>query len=181
MNTARYRLDRLPTPVGDMLIVQDGCGRLCALDWEGYAERMQRLLQRYHAAPPRLSAGDGHGPVLDGLRRYLAGDLHAIDELEVDTGGTPFQQRVWRELRTIPCGETITYGQLAARVDRPKASRAVGLANGANPVCVVVPCHRVVGADMNLTGYGGGLARKRWLLMHEGLDVPALTAQDPIR
>ena len=82
--------------------------------------------------------------------------------------GTPFQRAVWAALRRIPAGETLSYGQLAAQIGKPKAVRAVGLANGSNPVGVVVPCHRVIGADGSLTGYGGGLPRKLWLLEHEG-------------
>src|SRR5262249_24110328 len=102
------------------------------------------------------------------ISRYFAGELSAIDALPVETGGTPFQRDVWSALRNIPCGRTISYAQLAAIIGRPKAVRAVGLANGSNPIGVVVPCHRVIGADGSLTGYGGGIERKRWLLRHEG-------------
>jgi methylated-DNA-[protein]-cysteine S-methyltransferase len=101
------------------------------------------------------------------MRAYFAGNLTAIDDLPVATGGTDFQRQVWRALRQIPCGETISYGELARRIDRPAAVRAVGLANGSNPISVVVPCHRVIGSDGSLTGYGGGIERKRWLLTHE--------------
>jgi methylated-DNA-[protein]-cysteine S-methyltransferase len=104
----------------------------------------------------------------------LAGDLLAIDRVPVRTGGTAFQREVWAALRTIPAGKTISYGMLAARLNRSKAVRAVGAANGANPVGVVVPCHRVIGADASLTGYGGGLERKRWLLEHEGVRLSEL-------
>src|ERR1700736_2299279 len=103
------------------------------------------------------------------MRRALAGDLSAIDKVPVKTGGTAFQREVWAALRTIPAGKTVSYGALAAQLERPKAVRAVGLATGANPVGVVVPCHRVIGANASLTGYGGGLQRKRWLLEHEGV------------
>jgi len=91
----------------------------------------------------------------------------SIDHLRVATVGTPFQQRVWAALRTIPCGETMSYGDLARRIGQPSAVRAVGLANGANPIPIVVPCHRVIGASGQLVGYGGGLHRKQWLLAHE--------------
>jgi methylated-DNA-[protein]-cysteine S-methyltransferase len=101
------------------------------------------------------------------LSAYFDGELSAIDRLTVATGGTEFQKSVWRALRAIPCGETISYATLAERVGRPKAVRAVGHANGDNPVSVVVPCHRVIGTSGSLTGYGGGIARKRWLLAHE--------------
>ena len=100
------------------------------------------------------------------LRAYFAGELRRF-ELPLAFGGTPFQQRVWRTLCEIPYGETISYGELARRIGRPTASRAVGLANGQNPISIVVPCHRVIGANGSLTGYGGGLERKRWLLAHE--------------
>ena len=102
------------------------------------------------------------------LQRYFAGELAAIDTLPVQTGGTAFQREVWRALREIPCGGTVSYAELAERIGRPTAVRAVGLANGSNPVGIVVPCHRVIGANGSLTGYGGGIERKRWLLEHEG-------------
>ena len=92
------------------------------------------------------------------------------------TGGTDFQRHVWRALRAIRCGTTVTYGALAQRIGRPAAVRAVGHANGANPISIVVPCHRVIGADRSLTGYGGGIARKRWLLIHEGALLADLRA-----
>jgi methylated-DNA-[protein]-cysteine S-methyltransferase len=167
-----FRLDRLDTPVGEMLIVQDDRERLRALDWKDYADRMAGLFDRYYGkGKVELTDGDGSGRVVEALRHYIAGDVHAIDDLEVEAQGTAFQQRVWRELRRIPCGETRSYGELARRIGKPRASRAVGLANGANPIGIVVPCHRVIGADRSLTGYGGGLERKRWLLEHEGVKV----------
>jgi methylated-DNA-[protein]-cysteine S-methyltransferase len=107
------------------------------------------------------------GAIDDALDRYFAGDVRALDAVEVRPVGTAFQQAVWAALRTIPPGATTSYGGLAAALGRPGASRAVGLANGANPIAIVVPCHRLVGADGSLTGYGGGLERKRWLLDHE--------------
>lgn len=108
------------------------------------------------------------------VRAYFYGDLAAIEDLPVRFDhGTPFQQEVWHALRTIPLGETISYAELARRVGRPSAFRAVGSANGQNPVAVVVPCHRVIAADGTIGGYGGGLDKKRWLLAHEGVVVPA--------
>ena len=109
----------------------------------------------------------GAGAVSAALEAFFAGRLQAIDAVAVHTGGTAFQRRVWAALRAIPAGTTTTYGRLAAALGQPTASRAVGLANGANPVVIVVPCHRVIGADGTLTGYGGGIERKRWLLDHE--------------
>lgn len=100
---------------------------------------------------------------------YFAGDLAAIDTIPVATGGTSFQRDVWAALRTIRAGTTLSYGALARQLGHPKAVRATGMANGANPVAIVVPCHRVIGSDGTLTGYGGGINRKRWLLAHEGV------------
>jgi len=91
-----------------------------------------------------------------------------IDSVPVMTAGTEFQRTVWQQLRQIPCGEIITYGELAKRIGRPTASRAVGMANGSNPISIVVPCHRVIGSQGALTGYAGGVQRKAWLLKHEG-------------
>jgi methylated-DNA-[protein]-cysteine S-methyltransferase len=101
------------------------------------------------------------------LARYFKGDLGAIEKLEVANGGTAFQRKVWKALRAIPAGRTTSYGALAKALGLPQAARAVGLANGANPIAIVVPCHRVIGADGSLTGYGGGMRRKEWLLAHE--------------
>ena len=114
-----------------------------------------------------LEAAQNPSGLTEAISRYFAGDVGVIDRLPVETGGTPFQQAVWRALREIPCGSTTSYGKLAERIGRPAAVRAVGLANGANPIAVVVPCHRVIGSDGSLTGYGGGIERKRWLLDHE--------------
>src|SRR5262245_31790233 len=107
-------------------------------------------------------------PVRDRLKAFFAGDLEAIDKIEVESAGTPFQRKVWSTLRKIPAGKTWTYTQLAARAGKPAAIRAAGAANGLNPISVVVPCHRVIGRDGSLPGYGGGLPRKEWLLTHEG-------------
>jgi methylated-DNA-[protein]-cysteine S-methyltransferase len=165
--TLALTLDRLETPVGELLVVADSEGRLRAIDWSDYEDRMRRLLRlHYGAAGYRLELGRAGATAA--LAAYFAGALAAIDGLAVATGGTPFQRRVWAALREIPCGETISYAVLARRIGHPAAIRAVGLANGANPVSVVVPCHRVIGAGGALTGYGGGLARKSWLLAHEG-------------
>src|SRR5690606_33432318 len=115
------------------------------------------------------------------LRAYLAGDLLAIDTVPVRMAGTPFQQRVWDALRRIPAGTTVSYGELASRIGAPTASRAVGMANGANPIPLVVPCHRVIGANGKLTGFGGGMERKRWLLAHEAVNAPPPEASAQLR
>ena len=109
--------------------------------------------------------------VIDQLESYFAGSLQRFD-LPIELHGTPFQRRVWAGLQDIPFGSTSSYGALAQRIGKPGASRAVGLANGRNPIAIIVPCHRVIGADGTLTGYGGGLDRKRWLLDHERKELP---------
>jgi len=168
-----FRLERLPTPTGDMLIVTDAQGALRAVDWDDHRDRLERLL-RLHYGKDAVALSEESGPptaARRALEAYFDGDLRALDGLPVETGGTPFQRQVWAALREIPIGQTLSYGQLAAGIGRPRSVRAVGLANGANPVGVVVPCHRVIGADASLTGYGGGLERKRWLLRHEGISL----------
>jgi methylated-DNA-[protein]-cysteine S-methyltransferase len=120
--------------------------------------------------PPPEGARPGRlgRPIAARIRAYFAGDLHALDDIPVAPAGTPFQLRVWAALRRIGAGETRSYQELAASIDAPTASRAVGAANGRNPISLVVPCHRVIAADGRLHGYGGGLWRKQWLLQHEG-------------
>jgi methylated-DNA-[protein]-cysteine S-methyltransferase len=162
-----FTLARLPTPVGTALVVSDPRGRLRAFDWEDYEPRLRRLLRRHYGEGVELRDGPAPAAIAEALAAYFAGNLSALDRLETATGGTGFQREVWAALRAIPPGRTVSYGELAARLGRPKAVRAVGLANGANPVGLVVPCHRVVGARGELTGYAGGLDRKRWLLQHE--------------
>lgn len=159
-------LSRHGSPLGALLIVTEGAA-LRALDFADFAERMHRLLAR-HYGPVALAEGATPPAIAAALDAYFAGDLAALDALTVATNGSDFQRRVWAALRTIPAGETLGYGTLAARLGQPGAARAVGLANGANPIGIVVPCHRVIGASGALTGYAGGVARKRWLLAHEG-------------
>ncbi len=163
-----FVLGRIPSPVGTILLVVDGDGRLRALDFETHEARMRRLLGRHYGGHGyALRDGAAPGVVAAGLAAFFAGDLAAVDALDVATNGSPFQRRVWTALRAIAPGTTTTYGALAGALGQPTAARAVGLANGANPIAIVVPCHRVVGADGSLTGYGGGLERKEWLLAHE--------------
>jgi len=169
--TVQLWSERLTTPIGVLVLLRDDDGRLRALDWEDFAARMTRLLRLHYGAAGftvRADGGAGASDAALSLRRYFAGDLAAIDDVAVATGGTPFQRRVWQVLRTISAGTTISYAELARRIGQPTACRAAGHANGANPVGIVVPCHRVIGSDASLTGYGGGVERKRWLLAHEG-------------
>lgn len=163
----RFYEDSAITPLGEAVILVDEAGVLRALDWSDYRERMLRLLRQQYAGlvtlERRSNAGGVMAPVLD----YFGGDLTAIEQVAVETGGTDFQRAVWAELRRVPCGQTVSYRELAQRIGKPEACRAVGAANGANPVGIVVPCHRVVGRDGSMTGYAGGLERKQWLLRHE--------------
>jgi methylated-DNA-[protein]-cysteine S-methyltransferase len=161
-------IDRIDTPIGELLLAADGAGKLRALDWTDYEDRMLRLL-RLHYGKNGYTLVPTHNPygLRDKMESYFAGEIQAIDDIEVETAGTPFQRSVWKQLRNIPGGSRISYGKLAEQIDRPTAVRAVGLANGSNPIGIVVPCHRIIGANGSLTGYGGGLDRKKWLLDHE--------------
>ena len=131
---------------------------------------MMRLLAR-HAPGARLVPGRAPEAVRAAVQAYFGGDVRALDAVVVKTGGTAFQRAVWAALRAIPAGQTRSYGQLAVSIGAPKAVRAAGLANGQNPIAVIVPCHRVIGANGTLTGYAGGVERKRWLLRHEGVAI----------
>lgn len=167
-DTLRLLTDRLATPIGELVLICDEEGRVRATDWTAYDQRLHRLLAR-HYGEGNFTLTPAHNPfgLASAMAAYFDGDIHAIDALPVATEGTAFQKSVWQALRGIPAGQTISYSDLARRVGKPAAVRAVGLANGANPIGVVVPCHRVIGANGSLTGYGGGLERKRWLLDHE--------------
>jgi methylated-DNA-[protein]-cysteine S-methyltransferase len=162
----QFFIETFPTPTGTMLLLTDEEQTTRSLDWEDYAPRMHQLL-RLHYGQVQLEPKAGSSPARRAIEAYYEGDPTAIDSLPVKTAGTEFQREVWTALRTIPTGETTTYGSLAASLGRPKAMRAVGMANGSNPIGIIVPCHRVIGADKTLTGYGGGIERKRWLLRHE--------------
>ena len=157
----------VPSPVGVWSLAASPRG-LCLLhggaDWDAFGVELQRRF-----GPVSLADANDPLEAVSRLDAYFGGELAAIDRLPVDLGGTEFQQAVWTALRRIPPGRTSCYSDLANAVGRPTATRAVGAANGANPVAVVVPCHRVIGKDGSLTGYGGGLERKAWLLRHEGV------------
>ncbi len=177
LQTAKVR-----TPIG-VVVLHAGEAGLCALDFEDSCSRLGRWLERRFGALTLEEARDPAGAVT-ALTAYFDGEVHALDALAADTGGTPFQRRVWEALRTIPPGATWSYTDLARAVGAPRAVRAVGAANGGNPVSLVVPCHRVIAADGTLGGYGGGLERKRWLLTHEAAAVraalPRAAAQEAI-
>ena len=159
-------IDTIESPIGQISIVVDD-DRLCAVDFADYQARMMKLLARRYRSVELVPQSNPLG-LAARLQAYLAGDPIDLNEIPVRMGGTAFQQQVWRKLTEIPVGEVWTYGQLAKSLGQPTASRAVGMANSLNPIAIVVPCHRVIGAQGKLTGYAGGLDRKRWLLQHEG-------------
>ena len=162
----RFRLEMIETPLCELLLVADERGAVRALEFGTDEARLRRLLQK-HYGEFELVGGGAPAAVKRAIGNYFDGKLNALDAIHVETGGTPFQRKVWKGLRAIPVATTISYGELAANIGEHGASRAVGAANGANPVAIIVPCHRVIGADGTLTGYGGGIERKRWLLEHE--------------
>ena len=174
-------IDRLGTPIGVALLAVDEGGYLRAFDWEDYGDRMTRLLARFSGGASTTTTGAAPAAVRRAIADYFEGALTALEGVPWRTGGTDFQLKCWAALCAIPAGSTSSYGQQAVKIGKPNAMRAVGLANGCNPVGVIVPCHRVIGANGSITGYGGGLARKRWLLRHEGADfrddVDALEAR----
>ena len=159
-------LDRVKTPIGDLMLVADAHGALRMLEFHDKPERWRPAFKRRFDGAAFTEKTNPFG-LARKLTRYFAGDLAALDEIETAAQGTDFQRACWKNLRRIPAGTTTSYGALAKKMGKPAAMRAVGLANGANPIAVVVPCHRVIGSDGSLTGYGGGLERKQWLLDHE--------------
>ena len=161
--------EQVETPIGPLDLVV-GDRDVCLFEFERGRRRVeQQLTARFG----EVELGDARNTLgyADRIRAYFEGELTALDEIPVDPGGTTFQGLVWSELRRIPVGKTRSYAEVARAIGRPTATRAVGAANGQNPVAVILPCHRVIGADGTLTGYGGGLDRKRWLLRHEGVVV----------
>lgn len=176
MRTETCFADRIPTPLGDVWAVIDAEGALVQLDFEGgrNAPANRDELTRLYRTRGLALEWDAAAlcSVAEALRAYFRGDAKAL-ELVSAPEGSAFQKQVWSELRRIPFGHTISYGELARRVGRPGAARAVGRANATNPVSLVVPCHRVIGANGTLTGYGGGMERKEALLRHEGALIPS--------
>ncbi|MFM9888574.1 MAG: methylated-DNA--[protein]-cysteine S-methyltransferase [Burkholderiales bacterium] len=165
----RLRYDEVPSPIGKILValLDD---QLAALDFEGHGDRLHRLLERrfgqYVLSNERNPAG-----ISIAIGAYFDGELNALQNTSLRSNGSPFQERAWRALRTIPPGQCATYAEQATKIGAPKAARAVGHANAQNPIAIAIPCHRVIGASRSLTGYAGGLDRKRWLLTHEGADL----------
>jgi len=163
----RFAYHRIDSPLGTILAVTSE-GALHALDFHDHIDRLRRLLQTHYGAVELIEAHDGLG-LRARLARYFDRDFDAFVGLPLQTNGTAFQKAVWTRLLAIAPGTTATYGEIARELADVSASRAVGLANGSNPIAIVVPCHRVIGANGKLTGYGGGLHRKEWLLRHEGV------------
>jgi methylated-DNA-[protein]-cysteine S-methyltransferase len=158
--------DRIESPLGTIILVADGdC--LCALD---FADRESRMVKLLHKRYDSFDLVESKLPEFSNkVRAYLDGDYGSLEDIPLNAGGTDFQQLVWQHLRKIPVGTTASYGQIATNLGKPTAARAVGMANSLNPIGIVVPCHRVIGANAKLTGYAGGLERKQWLLEHEGM------------
>lgn len=165
---ADLSISRLKTPIGMALLVTDERDLLRALDWSDHEDRLYRLLRLYYSTGIALKMARAPAGLRDALNGYFAGDLKQLNGIACAAAGTEFQRSVWAALRKIPAGKAMSYGALAAKLGRSAAMRAVGAANGANPLSVVVPCHRLIGANGSLIKYGGGLERKRWLLTHEG-------------
>jgi methylated-DNA-[protein]-cysteine S-methyltransferase len=158
----------IDTPIGALALIADEAGMLHMAEFADCLDRMERWLgRRLGKDRAKLESGHVPGPVKDAFAAYFGGDVGALRELAVRLTGTTFQNEVWTALRDVRPGETFAYGAFAERLGRPQSARAVGHANGANPLSIVVPCHRLVGADGALTNYGGGIERKRWLLDHE--------------
>ncbi len=174
----QFALHTMSTPVGVIQFATDENDTLFALTFEEQSEYISRLIAR-HFGGTQLVPMVGPGPVGDSLQCYFDGDLVALSGIRTASAGTPFQREVWAALARIPVGTTTSYGAIAASIGRPRAVRAVGMANGANPIGVVVPCHRVIATNGTMTGYGGGIERKRWLLAHEGVAVPRTLALVP--
>jgi methylated-DNA-[protein]-cysteine S-methyltransferase len=166
-------LDRIDSGLGEILVVSNG-KELCAVEFSDHEPRMRTLLQQRYPDYQLQDKPNDQG-FSDRLQAYFQGNLTALDSIPIDPRGTSFQQQVWAELRAIPPGKTWSYGELAQRIGKPTASRAVGMANSLNSIAIVIPCHRVIGSNGSLTGYAGGVDRKRWLLNHES----GITAGQP--
>ena len=161
-----FVIERTKTPLGEAVLVSDQEGALRLFYWEDPTHRWKAALCRRYGEVTLKEKKTASGHV-KALRQYFDGDIAAVDTLSVEFNGTPFQNKVWNALRKIAGGATTSYGALAKKIGKPAAVRAVGLANGQNPISLIVPCHRVIGSNGSLTGYGGGVPRKRWLLDHE--------------
>jgi len=163
----RIDIATIDSPLGKLTVAAHG-RRVCLVHFGPASATLRSSLRSWYPEAEIVESVDPGGAV-DVLRRYFGGELESLDEIDVELNGTSFQKNVWLALRSVKAGSTMSYSQLAKQVGSPAAVRAVGAANGANPVAVVLPCHRIIGSNGSLTGYGGGLHRKRWLLDHEGV------------
>ena len=161
-----FIIERTQTPLGEGVLISDRAGALRLFYWEDPAHRWKAALRQCYGEVTLKEKKNAFGHA-KALKNYFDGDIAAVDQIDVAFAGTDFQKKVWNALRKIPGGATTSYGALAKKLGKPDAMRAVGLANGQNPISLIVPCHRVIGSNGSLTGYGGGLPRKRWLLDHE--------------
>ena len=160
--------ETVETPIGALLLVADADGALSMAEFADCTDRVDRWLQRrVRSGRYELQRGKVSSQIKQAIAAYFGGDVGALRNIPIRLDGTAFQHEVWTALREIEPGRTFGYGAFAERLGRPQSARAVGHANGANPLSIVVPCHRLVGADGDLTNYGGGIERKRWLLDHE--------------
>lgn len=159
----------MDTPVGELVLAEND-GKLVALKLAEFDRPFARAMKRFAGA--EFVEGDGTSDAAQKMRRYFDGDTGALDEIDVDPGGTPFQAAVWEALRKIPAGKTLAYSEVAAMAGAEHAVRAAGTAVGSNPIGIVIPCHRVIHLNGDISGYGGGDEMKRWLLAHEGAIVP---------
>jgi methylated-DNA-[protein]-cysteine S-methyltransferase len=164
------------SPLGPIHFATDECDRLCGVSFHGFVD-LRHDIVRFHGTPDEWGEGSAP-PVAEAITRYFEGEVQGLSRLEIRSCGSDFEHAVWALLREIPAGETSTYGELARRMGVPGAARAIGHANGRNPVAIVIPCHRVIGANGKLVGYGAGLERKRWLLTHEARFTPVLRPID---
>lgn len=168
--TLSLQLEQVPTPLGQLLVIYDDQYVVRAIDWIDYEDRMHTLLRRqYKKTSIQLSTTSRSSAVSTHIHDYFDGDFSSLQRIPTAVGGTEFQREVWSALQHIEPGQSLSYGELALAIHRPTAVRAVGLANGANPISLVIPCHRVIGQTRKLTGYAGGLHRKKWLLQHENI------------
>ena len=157
--------ERVQSAIGPLVIVTSD-RELCSLDYQGYEERMHRLLRKRWGEVELHERPDA-SPALRAVHRYFSGELRAFESVSICFNGTDFQRRVWRELIRIPPGATASYHTIAKAIGKPGGSRAVGMANGSNPIALAIPCHRVIAANGALGGYAGGVEKKEWLLNHE--------------
>ncbi len=163
---SQFLTERIQTPVGPMILVAKD-GVVLLFEFEGTPGRVERQMRARFGEVELQPATNPFG-LTDRIRAYFNGDIRSLEGIATDGGGTAFERQVWAALRNIPAGTTVSYGHIARKLGDVQLSRAVGTANGKNPISIIVPCHRVIGADGSMTGYGGGLKNKEWLLAHEG-------------